>query len=338
MRKMLIFSLVVGLVATPLLAGVVKKTKSDVAFKGFGRFTSVQTERLIMDRKWVDSQSDFKGKGLLGGLAGKFMRSGDSSEITDLPALSIYKLNPKKKEYTVTPIRKISEETKGEKAESGEEARGQEKTQSDIKITKSEFKVEDTGESSTINNFPVRKYTVNWLTEWENVRTGEKGTNTLATLVWATPLSDTFVKAREEEMKFSQEYFKAIGLNAGQVQQEILGTNWFSMLDTMNKAKGRPGQDFSQFGSEMKKIKGYPVIIDGKYFAVSQNAKGEAGQEEEKSSKGILGGLAKKVLKKKPAGDEGKEPALSYYIELVELSLAGLSANDFQVPADYKKK
>jgi hypothetical protein len=339
MKRTLILCLAVGIAAAPAFSGVVKKTKADVTFKGFGRLTTARSEKLMADRMWVDSQNDFKGQGFLGGLAGKtILRPGNSGEIVNLPELTVLRLDPKKKEYTVGPIKKLSEETKGGGAKSEGETQPSEESQSEIKITRSDFKVEDTGETSTINNFPVKKYTVNWLTEWENVRTGEKGANQLTTVVWATPISETLAQAQAEEMKFSREYLKAMGLNSDKLQQEILGTSWMSMLDSMNKAKGKPSPDSSKYASELSKIKGYPVVVDGQYFVTAQNPQGEAQPSEDKSSKSLLGGLAKKVMKKKPTAEEDKEPALSYHTELIEISLANLSAADFLVPADYKKK
>jgi len=339
MKKTLILLAVLIILASPTFAGVVKKSKADVMFKGFGRFTSLQNEKLTAEQRWMDSKNEFKGQGFLGGLAGKtFLRSGDVGEIIDLPASSIYNLDLKKKEYTVRPIQKLSEETKGERPEAKEEKEEVGATESEIKIIRNELKVEDTGESKVINNFPTNKYAVTWLTEWENTRTGEKGTNQLLTSVWTTPLSDVIKKAEEEEMKFSSEYLKKLGVNVKEMQQEILGTNWLSLLNTMNKAKGRPNEDFSKFANEMKKIKGYPVIVDGKYYTKSEKPQGEKEEEESKGAKGLFGGLAKKVLKKKSTEGESQEPSLSYYTEIMELSLADLSGSDFQVPADYKKK
>jgi len=321
----------------PVFSGVVKKTRSEVTFKGFGRFSTSQSEKLVPQKHWVDSRNDFKGKGLLGGLAGKtILRSGDFGEITDLPALCVYRLDPKKKEYTVSPIKKLAEEMKGEEKEA-EKPAAEKPAESDVKIVKSEFKVEETGESQTINSFQATKYLITWIVEWQNVRTGEKGTNSLESVVWATPYTDLIVKAQEEEQKYFRAYMKAIGLDQDKLQQDVLGTNWMSILDGMNAAKGRPGTSsaIAKSADEMKKIKGYPVLIDGKYTVISDRPQGES---EEEGSKGLLGGLAKKVLKKKPSGEEAKEPALVYHIEVLELSLADLADADFQVPADYKKK
>jgi len=337
MKRILALLCVLSVLTPPAFSGVVKKTRSEVTFKGFGRFSTSQSEKLVPQKHWVDSRNDFKGKGLLGGLAGKtVLRSGDFGEITDLPALCVYRLDPKKKEYTVSPIKKLSEEMKGEEKEA-EKPAAEKPAESDVKIVKSEFKVEETGEQQTINSFQATKYLITWIVEWQNVRTGEKGTNSLESVVWATPYTDLIVKAQGEEQKFFRAYMKAIGLDQDKLQQDVLGTNWMSILDGMNAAKGRPGTSsaIAKSANEMKKIKGYPVLIDGKYTVISDRPQGEP---EEEGSKGILGGLAKKVLKKKPSGEEAKEPTLVYHIEVLELSLADLADADFQVPADYKKK
>jgi hypothetical protein len=342
MKKALIFGTIVLVLAAPALAGVVKKTKSDVTFRGFGKFSLTQSEKLTVDMKWSDMKSDFKGQGIAGGLAGKtILRPGDMGEIIDLPQSTVARLDNKKKEYTVGPIKKLESETAPGEAEAGKES--EEPADSAIKVTKSEFKVEDTGEQSTINNFPVRKYLVNWLTEWENTETGEKGSSRLESLVWTTSLNETLQKAREEEMKFFRTYMAKIGLDVEKAQQDILGTNWLSIFDSLGKAKGQPSRDYSKAARELQKIQGYPIVVDGKYFVTGQKAAGEAGgesQEEATDVKGRIGGLLKKSLKKKPAdaAASASEPSLSYYTEVLEVSTPDLGSGDFQIPAGYKKK
>jgi hypothetical protein len=341
MKKTLISGMIVLVLAAPMLAGVVKKTKSDITFRGFGKFSLVQSEKLTSDLKWADIKSDFKGQGIAGGLAGKtVLRSGDTGEIIDLPQSTVSKLDNKKKEYTVGPIEKFKQEEGEEKTEAKKEEKPAE---SHIKITKSEFKVEDTGEESTINNFPVRKYLVHWLTEWEDTETGDKGSSRLETLLWTTPLNDTLQKARQEEMKFYGTYMEKVGINVPKTEEDVLGMKWLAILDAFGKTKGQPDRDFSKAAQEMQKIKGYPIVVDGQYFATGQKAAGEeaeAGQEESKDVKGTIGGLLKKTMKKKPAdaSANANEPALTYHTEVLEISTPDLGASDFQVPAGYKKK
>lgn len=343
MKRAFILGVVILFLAAPIFAGVVKKSKSDVTFRGFGKFMLTQSEMLTTDQKRTDTKSDFKGQGIVGGLAGKtVLKSGDTGEILDLPGMSIYSLDNKKKEYTVRPIKNLTEEMAGERPGAKEEPEGKEQeAESNIKITRNELKVQDTGETATINNFPCKKYTVTWIMEWEDVKTGDKGSSRLESLVWTTPYSSTLEKAREEETQFSRAYLEKMGINMEKMQQDILGTSWLALLNSMSPGQGQAQPDTSKFVGEMKKIQGYPVVTDGKYYLTGQKAQAEAEQEEQpKSVKGVFGGLAKKVLKKKPSETQGgaQEPALTYHTEVTELSLADLGANDFQVPAGYKKK
>jgi hypothetical protein len=92
----------------------------------------------------------------------------------------------------------------------------------------------------------------------------------------------------------------------------------------------------------MQKIKGYPIVIDGKYFVSGEKPAGAEAEEEPAATdvKGRLGGMFKKALKKKPADPEAaaKEPVLAYRTEVLEISTPDLGSADFQVPAGYKKK
>ncbi|MDH7512962.1 MAG: hypothetical protein QHH14_08450 [Clostridiales bacterium] len=339
MRKTVAICAVLLILAAPGFSGVVKKTKSDITFRGFGKFSLAQSDKLTAEQRWSNMLSDFKGQGLAGGLAAKtILRSGDTGEIIDLPAATLYRLDNKKKEYTVSPIEKLKE-----MAGTGEEIKEEEEAEGKVKVTKNEFKVEDTGEESTINNFPVRKYLVLWLLEWEDVETGEKGASRLETLVWTTPLNDTLEKARDEEMKFAVAYLEKLGIEAGKMEEDVLGVRWMAILDSFGQMKGRPSRDYSKAASEMEKIKGYPVVIDGKYFISGEKPAGAAAEPEEEPSatdvKGRLGGLLKKTLKKKPVATESaNEPVLAYRTEVLGISTPALGAADFQVPAGYKKK
>lgn len=344
MKKSLGCFAILLVLAAPAFSGVVKKTKSDVTFRGFGKFSLTQTDKLTSEQRWTNSLSDFKGQGIAGSLAGKtILRSGDTGEIVDLPGSTVYRLDNKKKEYTASPIEKLKAE-KEEAAKAGEEAPEEKEAESKIKITKNEFKVEDTGEESTINNFPVHKYLVHWLLEWEDIETKDKGSSRLETLVWTTPITDSLKKAQEEEIKFSRAYLEKIGIDLGKKEADVLGTGWLALLDSFGQAKGRPRRDYSKAEAEMQKIKGYPIVIDGKYFVSSEKPAGTAAEAEEEPAatdvKGRLGGLLKKAVKKKPAdaGAAANEPSLAYRTEVLEISTADLGAADFQVPAGYKKK
>lgn len=335
------FALVmIGLLMTgSVFAGVIKKSKIEVSFKDFGKFTSEQSEKLTAEKKLTDSQNKFKGKGIVGKLSGSFfLKSGETGEMIILPEMMIYRMNHKKKEYSVEPIEKVSSEEEATEAGYGGETEVEEEGESEIKIIQSEFTVDDTRESKTINDFFSNKYIVNWVTEWENVQTGEKGTDRLVTDVWTTPLTGDLQKARDEEQAFTKAYLKSIGIDADSLQQMILGTNWMALLGSMNKGGQSRRHKGSNFADEMKKIEGYPIIIDGKYFEKREGGEEEVDAEEDSGGgvKGMLGGLAKKALKK--GSKDENEPAFTYYTELIEFSPVSVGDDAFQVPANYKKK
>jgi len=329
----------VGLLAGVVLAGslfgdVVKKTKSEISFQKFGTLTTVQEEKLTAERRAVDMESKFKGKGLVGSLAGKaLLRSGMFGEIVDLPQSSIINIDHKKKQYEVRPIEppaKPSDTGAGETKPGREEQAGE----SDIKIIRSEFKVVKTGETRTINQFDCQKYMITWVTDWENTKTGEKGTESLTTDVWTTSLTQEMAAGQKTQTAFFLGYMKKMGLDRDVAANDYLGLGWIEILSSLDPAGGKPRLSASKAAAELKKIQGFPVVVDGKYFSKSEG--GQAAQEEE-SPGGLLGRLSKKVLDRKPK-DEGETPVLTYYTELMEFRSADLSAGDFQPPAGYKEK
>ena len=339
MKKLIALSVIGMMMTGSIFAGVVKKQKIEVTFQDFGKFTSEQSEMLTAEKKLTDSESKFKGKGLVGKLSGKFLlKSGKNGEIIALPEMTIFRLNHKKKEYREEPIEKITTEEEATEAGYGGEAEFEQEEESGIKIIRSEFTVDDTGESKTINAFPTKKYIVSWITEWENVQTGEKGTDRLVTDVWTTPLTGDLQKAREEEQAFTRSYMESLGIDVDALQQSILGTNWLALLGSMSEEGQQRRHKGSNFSDEMKKIEGYPIVIDGKYFAKREGGDAEEDEEEDSGGgvKGMLGGLAKKALKKGKKDDN--EPAFAYYTEIIEFSPASVGDDAFQVPANYKMK
>jgi hypothetical protein len=338
LKKFYLIALSVLLIgATALADGVVKKTKSEIEFKKFGSFSSVQTEMISGLKKATDSENDFKGKGLMGKLAGRFaLQSGRETRILDLPEMTATGINHKKKQYTVQPIETLSAEDTEDAGDAEEDEAADDEEESHIKIIRNEFSVDDTGENQTINGFASQKYVITWIMEWENTQTGEKGTTRLLTDVWSTPMAGEIQQARTIEQQFSQEYMQRMGLDLPELQQEILGSNWLGIFSQLDGQRTTPEQDASRFANEMKKIKGYPVIIDGKYFSETEGTQEEEA-EQEGGIGGMLGGLAKKAIKKDKK-DDSNQPALSYYIELLQLETKDIPEEKFLPPANYKKK
>ncbi|MCX6565785.1 MAG: hypothetical protein NTW38_05090 [Candidatus Aminicenantes bacterium] len=338
MKKIIAFIGIAILAVGSASAGVTKSQKSEITFKGFGTMTSSSTEMLAADRKLSDNNIEFEGKGLLGGLAGKTMfRSGHTGDFIDLTAMTTAQIDHKKKTYTVTPIEKWTETQKEAQNTGQTEDTGTEKKESPIRIVKSEFKVEDTGESKTINGFACKKYLALWTVEWENIETGDKGTDKLETATWTTPMTNDLAAAQAEEMAFSQSYLKAVGLDTKDFQKDVLGTQWLGLLAAFDPINGQSQMtvDSEKLASEMSKIQGYPIVIDGKYFPMPKFKKAES---EPSTGGGIAGKVIGGLFKKKAKPEEENAPAVAFYTEITALSASALDPASIQVPAGYKQK
>ncbi len=336
MKKILSLIVAVVLLTGLLSAGVVKKIKSEVSFKELGKFTSEQEFRITSEKKWSFSKNEFKGKGVLGKTLGStFLKSGETGEIIDLSGMTIFDLNHKKKEYRIRPIEQIEVGTSGGDTETGNEQDTPEE-ESSVRIIRSEFKVEDTGETKTIHDFACRKYLITWVTEWEDRETGQTGTDSLSTDIWTTPMTDDLRQAQDQENQFSREYMKRQGFEVDELQQTMLGTSWMNILSSAGQGGVQSPSGGTDFGAEMKKIQGYPVVIDGKYFAKREGGEAEAEKESGGGLAGKLGGFAKKAIS--GSKKDSNEPAFTYLIEVLELDPASVGDEVFQVPAGYKQK
>jgi hypothetical protein len=342
MSKRIGIVILAGLVLlAPAFAGVVKTQKSSLAFKSLGSFTSQTTDRLASDRRLTESESEFKGKGILGTLAGKtIFRSGKTGELVDLAALTITSIDHKRKEYVVASIEKFAQDRQAALADAGEKPADKDKPVSDIRIVKNEFKVEDTGEAKAVNGFDCRKYVVLWTVDWENVKTGEKGTDRLATDVWTTPESAALKGAQAEETAFAKTYLKAMGMDADKLQRDVLGTEWIAIMTSLDPMSGgaKRSPEAAVVSREMAKLKGYPIVIDGKYFPAPKAKPAEEKEEGVSSIGGGLAKLGKGLLKKKPNPEEANAPALAFMTEVVSLEVAAVDGASLVPPANYKNK
>ncbi len=337
MRKHIVLLLVCILLSTSLFAGVVKKSKTNVTFGRFGTFSALFTDKIALDKKRTESEIAFKGKGLGGLVMKAFFKQGEIGEIFDLSAQTICNIDHKKKTYVLRQLGKM--ETGEGGAVSPYQQGEMEETGRSVKVIRSEFTVDKTGETKTINNFPCEKFTIRWITEWENTATGQKGTDRLLTDVWTTPFTEKINQAQQEELNFSKELMSNMGFDYSEQQQDILGTTWMTMFGQMDPQSSSPKKNLTEFSEEMGKIEGYPVIIDGKYYSKKEGTEeGAAGQEEKGTNvRKMLGNFAKKTLSKKSKAS-ADEPAFAYYTELLVFSPESISADEFQPPAGYKQK
>ncbi|HKJ31513.1 MAG TPA: hypothetical protein VKA34_06775 [Balneolales bacterium] len=334
----------------------IKKVKTEVTFKNLGELTTINTTKIDGTKEREDKDTEAKGHGIVNNVLAKvFLKSGSEGEITDLDNMLIYKMNHKKKEYSVIPIEKYTADSMSVDEPNGDQASNQsektedqgqqdQKEESDVKLVRHEFKVEKTNDSKNINGFNCNRYTIMWLTEWQNVKTKETSTDSLFTNVWTTPVNGNIKKAQSDEAAFNQLYMKKLGFEFTDQQKQLLGMEWISLFNKMKQSENDNGDrsdlknaDFSQ----MNKIQGYPVVVDGSFFVIApqkQEAKKEEKKKKPKSVRGLFGRLAKKAVKKELSQPKETGPDIHFYTEVLELKPVSLDESVFQVPQGYKKQ
>jgi hypothetical protein len=157
---------------------------------------------------------------------------------------------------------------------------------------------------------------------------------------------DIFDKSSKEKEAFNTEFSKLMGLEDfhNQLDEKILGLQWLKIMNSMDvKSQNNESQiDYSQ----LKKISGYPIVIDGHFFTKTfdPNKKAEETAAEDNSPAvptslgGLLSKAKKKVVKEPPKPAGGFNETLSYYIETVSIKFDSLTDTDFNVPAGFKEK
>jgi len=131
-----------------------------------------------------------------------------------------------------------------------------------------------------------------------------------------------------------------MGLDADKMQRDVLGTEWIAIMTSLDPMSGgsKMKPEAGQVAREMAKIKGYPVLIDGRYSPAPKAKAAEAQEEGGGDIRGRLGQLGKNILKKKPNPEEENAPALSFRTEVLAIETGAVAPESLQVPADYKKK
>lgn len=352
MRKYIFTILVLFIWSALLNAGVIRKSTSEVSFVGTGKFLVQTTIKIEGNKRLEDSKKKFKGAGLMGGLMAKtVLRPGHTAKVVSLDDQTVMDVNHKKQTFRIFPLEQIDWEednNEGVTEENSTSDESEEQEESNIRITKNEFKVTATGKNKTINKFPCSQYEISWLVEWEDTETGETGMDKLLSQVWTTEPTAEMLAAEKEAMAFNVKYAKKIGFDMDDQRSEILGTRWLSMFQAMNPGSGRQAKaDDAQWASELKKIKGSPVVTSGKYYFTRKKPAGEEEEEkveEEKpdfsNPRGAFGSIMKNAFGKKRNSSKKKggklKPAFSYRTELKKLEQTSIDPGAFAPPAGYK--
>ncbi len=342
----LLFSLLLVLIWTGLaLSGVIRKTQNEISFKGTGKLIVQTTTKIEGNQSLLDTKKKFQGKGLMGSIMAKtVLRPGHTAKAVSLDNQTIMHVNHNKQTFRMFPLEQIDWEEYEGSEEANQQEREERNEESNIRIIKNEFTVNKTGKNKKINKFPSEEYIISWVVVWEDMDSGDKGTDSLSTHVWTTSLNSEMKKAQQEEMEYNIKYAKKIGIEIDTQHSEMLGTQWMNMFRALNPGTNRDyDTDSEKWKSEMQKIKGYPVLTNGKYYAlrIEQKEESEEKVTEEKpdyrNPRKLFGSIMKKSFGKKKAKKSGSKRVadFTYRTELIKLENATVPLSSFQPPAGY---
>ena len=308
---------------------------------GISNHDSDTTDYYKSDRMREENLRKFTGSVL--GAWQKFRGEDKGSmdiDIFDVPANKHYNVDPQKKVYSVESIYDPNQPSKAP-PEGGTTRQRQEQQQEqqdkDVKVTKNEFTVKDTGKSQTINGFDTHEYLITWDYETQNTKTGETSKNLMTTDTW-TSTDDRLVKAREAESSYEKSYRQLMHM------PPIEGDNASSVYGLENGHVMVNGQDMKSNLEKLRTIKGLPVSTDIRWEVggTDANGKAEGGNDDQShptsvdSALGSLFGHKSDDSSKEKAGTPGMTTVFSSHVEIKAIDTAAVDAAQFQPPSDYK--
>ena len=328
---------VVGLSSHSLKADVRADQKSHVEFGGMlGRMVNLFGGRAA--REGVTSLVAVQGNR-------KATLNEASGQIVDLSEEKIYDLDMKRKTYRVTTfaeLRRQMEEArqKAEEDARNEHAGGQSETappDENQKQAEVDFDVRETGEKKTINGFDTHEVVMTITVREQGRSLDEGGGLVLASDMWLAPK----IAAMKEIADFDLRYARKLQgpMVAGASAEQMAAA--LAMYPQLKDAIAR-------LSAEGVKMDGTAIQTTTKVDAVKsiEQMRQEQQSEQDNQSTGggiggrLMGGLAKKIAKKKTGDDSGqgnRATIMTLNGEVLQVTSAVKPA-DLVVPAAFQQK
>ena len=311
---------------------------------GLSNHDSDTTDYFQGSKKREENQRKFTGAVL--GAWQKFRGEDKGSmdiDIYDVTANKHWNVDPQKKVYNVEPIYDPNQPSKAPPEGGRAEQQQKPEQDKDVKVTKNEFTVKDTGQSKNVNGFDAHEYLITWDYETENTKTGETSKNLMTTDTWTSP-DPKLVKARDAERAYDKAYAELMHMPAPPASDDAsaFGVSANSHIEVN-------GQDMKDAVAKLHTIKGLPVFTDIRWEAAGADKDGkqtndsDAGKDSGKSLDSALGSLfghksddSDKKKDDKAQGTPGMTTLFSSHMEVKAVDTAAVDAAQFQVPSDYK--
>ncbi len=308
-----------------------------ISFSGLGSMKYSAISYYKGEWKKDHSVTKFKSKGFLGKIAAKLLSNDGKETIYDLKKKVIYDLDLADETYTERDISKFEAPfTESDKQEVEIEQGEESEEDKSYKVLREVFKVIDKNEDKKINNFDTHHYIIYYVSEVQDLETKKIRTDSMFIDLYNSNDIDLFKKVSEEKKKFYVPYYKLLGLEYKKQDyyDQIFGKSWFGYLNSINKGEKTESVKYDNEIEELKKIKGYPILINGAFFHKGD----DKSQSEDKGFSGGFSGLVKKISKEKnKKGQNGYKKLFSYKYELINISFDNIDDKEFEIPNNFDK-
>lgn len=267
----------------------------------------------------------------------KATMSDTSGEIIDLAEEKIYEIDVRGKSYKVTTFAEVRRQMEEAAKKAEEEARKAEgRKEEGAKEFEVDFDVKPTGETKKISGYDTKQAIVTITVREKGKTLEEAGGIVLTADTWLAPK----IPALDEMMAFDRRYAEKLfgpgGIAAASDQMAMAAAMWPGMKEAMAKWQAEGGS-----------LDGTPLTTIVTVTAVA-NAEQQAAMKEQEEERprgggigGMLGGLGKRIAKKKPEESEpagaGRTTIMTTTTEVLSIG-TDVQAADVAIPAGFKEK
>ena len=234
---------------------------------------------------------------------------------------------------TFDEYRKQLQKAQDDAAKAAKDSRQGEAGQQDAPQMEVDFDVKETGQKRAINGFDCRQVVATVTVRQKGATLDEAGGMLMTSDMWLGPKSP----AMKEVTEFDIRFMKALGIDMAAVAQGMAAA--LAMYPGLSQAQ-------SKFASEAGKLDGTPILTTVTFeSARSAQQSAQAAQQDERPSGvgGMLGGLGRRIGKKKDAeeapsaGAKGRSLIMTSTSEVLSIATS-VAAGDLDLPAGFRQK
>lgn len=310
----------------------------------------------------TEEKSQVKFEGMMGRMMGLFggkaMKEGTVStaavkgnrkmtvneytgQIIDLDEEKIYELDMRGKSYKVTTFaemrRRMQEAQEKAAQQAGKAPQESAKREPGQKEVEVDFSVKESGQKKTINGYDCREV-VTTITTREKGKTLEEGGGMVLTAnAWLAPRIATMKEIADFDRRYAEKLEGPFGF-AGSAEQMATA---LAMYPGMKQALGKfQTENVNMDGAAILTVMTMEAVKSQEQLAQEKSQPQQSQTTDVTSVRGMLGGLGRRMAKKKTEEDAGpktRATVMTMNHELLKVA-TDVAASDLAIPAGFKEK